>query len=838
MYFKEPKLNLSTFGEVSFRVVSYISYTVLTVAAVFSLLSQDPNLKALGALIILFVGDKLLHLNEGRKTITTLTKKHDKGDNVNIAKSFTPSAYKTLSQAYRKSLNLNKNFYLLLFKDLIKNDKGSKEALKRLNISQKEILDKLNKLESETKNNQTKTKLQNFINDITKKAFYIADHTSEEYVHPRNLFAALTQSENPTIEKILNIFDINLIDLREAIIFSRFQPKFAGIKKIPASFGGFAHQSMFIRKRIMNRAWTARPTPFLDKLSDDLTAKARQEQTGLLIGHQKEYRQLINTLSRVDKPNALLVGEPGTGKSTLTAHLAYKIIKDEIPENLFDKRLVRLNIGSLLAKAESKEIANRLKKIAQEITTAGNIILSIPNIHNLFKSISGSDTSFTAMDILLPVIKSTNTPIIGITYPQEYKKYIEKKSDFIEQFETIKVQEVSREEAIRILIYHCLILENKYNTYITLRAIKKAVYLGYRYLHHKPLPSSALDLIKQSLVRVQQKDKKRLDEYEIIELTQEISNVPIEKAETKEVEKLLNLEKIIHQRLINQDNAVEAVSRALREYRSGLSKEGRPIATFLFVGPTGVGKTELSKILAKIQFGSRNSMIRLDMSEYQDKDSINRLIGSPNGKNSGNLTEAVLEKPYSLILLDEFEKAHPDILNLFLQVFDDGRLTDAMDRTVNFENTIIIATSNAHSNFIKKQIEKEVSVTEISQELKGKLTENFRPELLNRFSNVIVFRSLNKKEINKVAEILINETCQSIKESHGIQITVTKQAIKKISELGYSPVFGARPLREEISKNIRSPLAEKILKNEITRGSVVKISYNQKDKKFKFKAVK
>jgi ATP-dependent Clp protease ATP-binding subunit ClpC len=829
MYYKESKLELSTFGEFIFRIISYVSYSFLTIISITSLLSDTYNLKALGTLLGIFLIDRFFHRKTGQKTINEIIKKQEKNKSVNIAKTFTPESYKILSTTYRKSLSLNKNFSILLFKNLIKNDKSSGEALKRLNISRKEIINKINEIQSEKKEIITKEDLEKQIQEITKNAFYVAHHTMEEYVYPRNLFAAITESKDPTIEKVLELFDIKFTDLREAIIFGRFRPMFAGIKRTPASFGGFAYQSIFVRKRIMNRAWTARPTPFLDKLSDDLTAQARNERIGLLIGHEKEYQRLINTLSRIDKPNALLIGEPGTGKKTLTAHLAFKIIKDQIPKNLFDKRLVRLNIGSLIAKADSKEIAERLKRVALEIELAGNIILFIPNIHDLFKSISGEENSFTAMDILLPVIKSTDTPIIGSTYPQEYKQYIERKSDFIEQFEKINVNEVTQEEAIRILIYHCLILENKYDIYITLRAIKESVYLAYRYLHHKPLPSSALDLIKQSLVRVEEKKEKILTKNEIVKLTQEISHIPIEQAKDKEIEKLLNLEEIIHQRLINQNNAVEAVSRALREYRSGLSKKGSPIATFLFVGPTGVGKTELSKILAKIQFGSRDKMIRIDMSEYQDEESINRLIGYPNGKKGGNLTEAVTENPYSLILLDEFEKAHPDILNLFLQVFDDGRLTDSLDRTVSFENTIIIATSNAHSNYIKEQIEKGTSVKDIEKELKGKLTENFRPELLNRFSNVLVFRSLKKDEIKKITEILINEISESIKETHGIKIIVDDSAITKITNLGYSAVFGARPLREEISKNIKSPLAEKILRGEINRGNTVNINHNGDD---------
>ena len=826
IYFKEPKLKFNAGGKFLIRFVSFVTYAILIAATVLFLMSDIANLKALGILLVLFFGDRLLQINKGNKKIEEIKRALEQGKKANIADALTPSAYKILNYSYHKALNLNKNFYVSLLKYLIKQSENTAETLKRLDISKKDFLQKLREREKDSEVRQTKESVLASIDQLAKIAYQIADNTSEEYIHPRDFLVALTKSGDPTIERIFTLFDVSLIDLREAVIFNRFRPIFAGIKKVPASLGGFAHRPMFLRKRVMNRSWTARPTPFLDKFSEDLTTLARTEQVGLLIGHQKEYKQLVNTLSRIDKPNALLIGEPGTGKTTLTAHLAFRIIKDKVPKNLFDKRLIQLNIGTLIAEAETQQLAGRLEKIAREIVIAGNIILFIPGIHNLFKPMGGEKESFTAVDILLPIIKGSDIPIIGGTYPQEFKQYIEKRSEFLEQFEKIDVEEVTQEEAIRILTYHALILENRHKILITLRAIKQSVYLAYRYLHQKPLPSNALNLLQQSLTRAKQSGEKKLKSATVIQLTQELSKIPVQKAGDEEVKKLLNLEQTIHQRLINQDTAVKAVSQALREYRSGLSKRGRPIASFLFVGPTGVGKTELSKILAGVQFGSRDTMIRLDMSEYQSKESIQRFIGSPDGERSGFLTDAVFSNPYSLILLDEFEKTHPDILNLFLQVFDDGQLTDSLNRTVNFENTIIIATSNAHSIYIKEEVEKGRDIADIAEELKRKLTKYFKPELLNRFSNIIVFRNLNREEIKKIARILINEVCGSIKESHGIELLVDDPAVAKISDLGYSPIFGARPLRGEISKHIKSILAEKILKDEIHRGDTVKISHN------------
>ena len=315
---------------------------------------------------------------------------------------------------------------------------------------------------------------------------------------------------------------------------------------------------------------------------------------------------------------------------------------------------------------------------------------------------------------------------------------------------------------------------------------------------------------------------------DVIAVVERKINIPIQRAGKKETEKLLNLENIIHQSLIDQEQAVSNVSRALREYRSGLSRKGGPIASFLFVGPTGVGKTELSKILAKIQFGSENLMVRFDMSEYQTKESIMRFIGTPDGKISGSLTDAIMQKPFSLVLLDEFEKAYPDILNLFLQVFDDGRLTDSLGRTVDFSNTIIIATSNAHSNFIKDRIEAGDKIEKISEELKKKLTEYFKPELLNRFSQIMVFKNLSQEDIAAVAKLQLKSLAKDLEEQ-GIDFLCDEEATRKIAELGYDPVFGARPLRGVISEKIRSVLAEKILRGEIVKGDSVKIGVKNKE---------
>jgi len=433
----------------------------------------------------------------------------------------------------------------------------------------------------------------------------------------------------------------------------------------------------------------------------------------------------------------------------------------------------------------------------------------------------------------LPVIKNESIPVIGETYPREFKQYIEQHSDFLEQFEVVNVEEMSEDEAVRFLVYNGLMLEREFGVLVTFRAISKSVEIAHRYFRDKVLPGSAADLLKQAFARAKQEGLKILEEDTVIQVAEGRSKIPIQKADVAEAEKLLNLESIIHEKFINQESAVKAVSRALREYRSGLSRTGGPIATFLFLGPTGVGKTELAKILARVQFGSQEMMHRFDMSEYQDKQSIFRFIGTPDGERTGTLTDAVLQSPYSLILLDEFEKAHPDILDLFLQVFDDGRLTDSLGRIVSFENTIIIATSNANSQFIKEEIEKGKKVEEITEEIKRKLTNYFKPELINRFSNIIVFRDLNISEIHIITGLLLKEINETLQKTHGIEFVADESAIKKIAELGYSPEFGARPLRQVISEQVRGVLAEKILRHEIERGDVVDFLYEEGHFEFK-----
>jgi ATP-dependent Clp protease ATP-binding subunit ClpC len=555
-------------------------------------------------------------------------------------------------------------------------------------------------------------------------------------------------------------------------------------------------------------------------------------KSGFLIGHEKEYERIEDILSRPTKPNALLIGDPGIGKEAIIGHLAYRMIKDQVSPQLFDKRLVVLDVSALISGVSSSELQERAIRIINEIKAAGNIVLYVPEIHNLGRT-SETEGGLSVANVLVPALATDDFPVIGTTYPREYKKFIDQDSSFASVFEPVQIQEISEDEAEEYLSYDSVILEREWKVKISFSAVKKAVILAKKYFHNKPLPSSAEDLLKESLAEARRKGNKTLTEEDVIRAAEKRINVPIHQVGTEEAKDLLNLEDTIHKRLVDQVEAVSAVSRALREYRSGLSRHGGPIASFLFVGPTGVGKTELAKALASIQFGSEEMMVRFDMSEYQSSDSTVRLIGGSDGKIYGSLTESVLEKPYSLVLLDEFEKANSDVLNLFLQVLDDGRLTDGTGRTVDFQNTIIIATSNAHSSFIKESIDRGDDPRVMSETLKKRLVEYFKPELLNRFSDIIAFKTLSVSDMEQIAVLNLKSLSKTLEKNQGITMTFTDDAIGVIAREGYDPTFGARPLRGAISKLIKDPLSSKILSGDIKKGDTIEVSLNGEEIIFK-----
>ncbi|HOX21352.1 MAG TPA: AAA family ATPase, partial [Candidatus Paceibacterota bacterium] len=689
IYFYDPRLEMGFVGRLLTRIIIFVFYIALAIAAVLLILTQDSSIRYLGFFLVIFLADRFAHFNEPAKKFDKgFRKQLERGKEINLADYSQDSFKRFLEVAIEKTLLAGGSFYLRLLDEFLAL-REFQNVLVKLDVKPDEfryhVHEALVKSESAKK---TKKELMEIAGSLALNAL---SYCRSQYLKPRDLFLALFFINDLEVGRLLTYFNLNPEDLKVAIVFSEFRHKLIGLKGIPNTLNSFVKKFPSRRHRIMNRAWTARPTGYLDSVSTDLTDLAREEKIGFLVGHDNELKRLRDILSRSSKNNALLVGEPGSGKDTVVEHLAYQISKDDVPPELFDKRLVMLSISSLVAGAEPSEVINRSHKVVDEILAAGNVILYIPDIHNLVRT--SGEHYLSVADALIPVLNRSDFQVIGACAPQDFKRDIESKTDFISAFEMIPVEEISEEDAIQLLSYEALILEKQFKVNITFRAIKQAVKISHRYFRDKLLPASAEELLKETVANVKNRGEKNLTEDDVISVSQAKIDIPLKEAGAEETQSLLNLEERIHQRLIDQEEAVKAVSRALREYRAGLSRKGGPIANFLFVGPTGVGKTELAKILARLQFGSEENMIRFDMSEYQDRKSIFRFIGTPEGEVGGSLTEAVRQKPYSLVLLDEFEKAYPDILNLFLAVFEDGRLTDNLGRLVDFTNTIIIATS-------------------------------------------------------------------------------------------------------------------------------------------------
>ncbi|CAM4345055.1 ATP-dependent protease ATP-binding subunit ClpC [Bacillus manliponensis] len=633
-------------------------------------------------------------------------------------------------------------------------------------------------------------------------------------------------------------------------------------------------------------------TPTLDSLARDLTAVAREERLDPVIGRSKEIQRVIEVLSRRTKNNPVLIGEPGVGKTAIAEGLAQQIVNNEVPEILRDKRVMTLDMGTVVAGTKYRgEFEDRLKKVMDEIRQAGNIILFIDELHTLIGA-GGAEGAIDASNILKPSLARGELQCIGATTLDEYRKYIEKDAALERRFQPIHVDEPSLEESVQILRGLRDRYEAHHRVSITDEAIDAAVKLSDRYITDRFLPDKAIDLIDEAASKVrlrsyttppnlkelevkleevrkekdaavqsqefekaaslrdmEQRLREKLDDTkrqwkeqqgkENSEVTvEDIANVvstwtriPVSKLAQTETDKLLNLENILHNRVIGQDEAVVAVAKAVRRARAGLKDPKRPIGSFIFLGPTGVGKTELARALAESMFGDEDAMIRVDMSEYMEKHSTSRLVGSPPGyvghEEGGQLTEKVRRKPYSVVLLDEVEKAHPDVFNILLQVLEDGRLTDSKGRTVDFRNTIVIMTSNVGADALKRNKHLGFNVQDESRDyadMKGKVMDElkkaFRPEFLNRIDEIIVFHTLEKKHIREIVTLMVDQLIKRLKEQE-IELELTEKAIESIADKGFDPEYGARPLRRAIQKHIEDHLSEELLKGAIEKGQKV-----------------
>ncbi|GCA74597.1 ATP-dependent Clp protease ATP-binding subunit ClpC [Microcystis aeruginosa NIES-2520] len=671
-----------------------------------------------------------------------------------------------------------------------------------------------------------------------EQAFQEARQLGENAIAPEHLLLAITADPESLAAKILIMQGVDLIKLRGLLI------KNAGEK---VASGRFTDKSDYEDQK------NAPQGGILAQYGRNLNQEVKNGKIDPLIGREPEIERVVQILGRRSKNNPILLGEPGVGKTAIAEGLAQRIHNGDIPELLQDKQVIALDMGSLLAGTRFRgDFEERLKGVVEEVRKSGNIILFIDEIHTLV----GAGSMGGAMDasnLLKPALARGELQCLGATTLDEYKRHIERDAALERRFQPVMVGEPTKEQAIEILQGLKATYEDFHQVKYDQKAIEAAVNLSSRYINDRFLPDKAIDLLDEAGSRthlrysLQSKSPAEVreesplinpeslipvvDAEEIAQIVAAWTGIPVTQLTETESESLLNLECQLHERIIGQQEAVNAVSRAIRRARVNLKNPNRPIASFIFAGPTGVGKTELTKALAKLLFGSESSMIRLDMSEFMESHTVSKLIGAPPGyigyNEGGQLTEAVRRQPYRVVLFDEIEKAHPDVFNLLLQLLEDGHLTDSQGRRVDFKNTLIIMTSNIGSKVIEKggnslgfEIADDFAQSryqQISNRVTEELKQYFRPEFLNRLDEIIVFRQLTRKEVTQIADILIADLAKQLTEK-GISVEVTAAFKDLVINEGYDPSYGARPLRRALTRRLEDSLAEAMLSGKVNSG--------------------
>ena len=651
--------------------------------------------------------------------------------------------------------------------------------------------------------------------NVLFKAYEQAYLTRQFKVTVAEILIAIIQDKN-LASKILYDLEIEIDKIKNVIVWLQINEKLHEQWK--------RHHRLGKRrpKGEVNKAYTAVMTPFLDTFATDLTRQAAYGAFPANIGRDKEIEEIFRIIQGSGE-SVVLIGLPGVGKTAVVEEIAQRMIADEVPKIMRDKRLVALSIPKVTAGVTPAEANERLLRIFNEMARAGNIILVIENVHDLIGISTGGEESLDLSEAIANYLSKTGAIAITTTTPQSYS-HLETSTSLGNHLHKVTLPEPQGNQAIQILESRVGAIEYKNKVIFSYDAIAKAVEFSSRYVHDRYLPAKAIDILKEVavyVVQVRGQNATVLAE-DIATIISEKTSIPLTKISEKESERLVDLEQEIHQRMVDQEEAVKEVAAALRRARAGMRDEGRPIASFLFLGPTGVGKTELAKTIAEVYFGDEKNMIRMDMSEYQTKESLYRLIGAPTGKKIGGyLTELVRRNPFALMLFDEIEKAHPDILNLFLQVMDDGRLTDNAGRTVDFTNAIIIMTSNAGTKYIQEQVRAGTDLEKVKKELmENRLGEFFRPELINRFDAVNVFKPLTMKEVIQIANLMVKKTAKNLL-TEGVTLGITPGAVEELAQMGFDPQFGARPLRRVIQTQVGNTLANMKIKGEFKRGDQV-----------------
>jgi ATP-dependent Clp protease ATP-binding subunit ClpC len=793
---------------------------------------------------------------------------------------FTERAQKVLIIAQQEAAALGHNYvgteHLLL--GIVKEGKGiAAQVLRGMGVDSEKVIEKIEELTG--RGDQSAAPQMIYLTPRTKRVLELsvleARRMNHNYVGTEHLLLGLIREGEGVAAKVLRDLNVDLGKAREEIM-----------KTLSSGVPGQGEA-----------AQNGVQTPTLDQYGRDLTQMVRDGKLDPVIGRTKEIERVIQILSRRTKNNPVLIGEPGVGKTAIAEGLAQKIVEGQVPEIIKGKRVVTLDLASMVAGAKYRgEFEERLKKVMSELTTAGNVILFIDEMHTIIGA-GAAEGAIDASNILKPALARGEIQAIGATTLDEYRKHVEKDPALERRFQPIMVGEPTVDETIQILEG----LRDKYESHhrvkITDEAIRAAAVLSDRYIADRFLPDKAIDLIDEAASKVRiktitappelqeleekiedikkekeeaishqefekaaalrdeerklkqqlgeikgnwEKDTRQataeVDEENIAAIVSDWTGIPVTKLAEEETQRLARLEDVLHQRVIGQDEAVKAVAKAVRRARVGLKDPKRPIGSFIFLGPTGVGKTELSRALAEALFGDEDATIRIDMSEYMEKHSVSRLVGSPPGyvgyEEGGQLTEKVRRKPYSVILLDEIEKAHPDVFNILLQILEDGRLTDSKGRTVDFKNTVVIMTSNVGAHTIRKQ--KRLGFTDAGEDAKKdeyqkmkegimeELKRTFRPEFLNRVDETIVFHQLEEDHILRIVDLMLAELTKRVEDLQ-INLEVTGEAKQLIAKEGFDPMYGARPLRRAIQNMIEDRLSEEMLNGKVKEGDTVMV---------------
>ena len=804
---------------------------------------------------------------------------------------YTESARKAINYAQEIAYKLSHNYvgteHLLI--GLLQADGVASKVLEKNGVDVDKVVELVNQLIAPNTTQEAPE-----VDGFTPRAKRILEQRLKEAIRLKanligteHILIALMKESDCIAVRLLNTLGINVQKLYVDIL---------------TAIGADMNQAKNEYAQNKGKAKQKSSTPTLDQYSRDLTEYAKEGKLDPVIGREKEIQRVIQILSRRTKNNPCLVGEPGVGKTAIAEGLARKIVEGNIPEIIKDKRVLTLDLSGMVAGSKYRgEFEERIKKVISEVMNDGNVLLFIDEIHTIIGA-GGAEGAIDASNILKPSLARGELQIIGATTREEYRKYIEKDAALERRFQPVVVEEPGEEEAILILKGLRDSYEAHHKVKITDEALVAAVKMSSRYINDRYLPDKAIDLmdeaaskvrlstyittpevkeleaelerleiekelaikneayerageikkqqedVKNKLTAVQVRNEKEkqdtvlvVGENEIADIISSWTKIPVKKLEEEESERLRNLESILHERVIGQEDAVSAVSRAIRRGRVGLKDPNRPIGSFLFLGPTGVGKTELSKALAEAMFGSENAMIRVDMSEYMEKHSVSKLIGSPPGyvgyDEGGQLSEKVRQNPYSVILFDEVEKAHPDVFNILLQVLDDGHITDAQGRRVSFKNTIIIMTSNAGAaNIISPKRLGFVTVTDEKEDYKlmksgvmDEVKRIFKPEFINRIDEMIVFHSLTKENIKSIVKVMLSSIIKRAKEQMDLTLELEDAIIDHISEVGFDASYGARPLRRAIQTNIEDKLAETLLEGKISKGDTAFVTLVDKE---------